>query len=109
VLFDTTQAALEATIAGASQRQQALASNLANANTPGYQRVDVDFHSIYFREPSGVLFEIADDGPGFTVDVPLEQLGSVVILPPQLESRRREIEARLTPLPDPRAGWLTKS
>ncbi len=51
------------------------------------------FHSIYFREPSGVLFEIADDGPGFTVDVPLEQLGSVVILPPQLESRRREIEA----------------
>ena len=45
VLFDTTQAALEATIAGASQRQQALASNLANANTPGYQRVDVDFHS----------------------------------------------------------------
>lgn len=45
VLFDTTQAALEATIAGASQRQQALAANLANANTPGYQRVDVDFHS----------------------------------------------------------------
>ena len=45
MLFDTTQAALEATIAGASQRQQALAANLANANTPGYQRVDVDFHS----------------------------------------------------------------
>src|SRR3954447_23212463 len=45
VLFDTTQAALKATIAGASQRQQALAANLANANTPGYQRVDVDFHS----------------------------------------------------------------
>jgi glyoxalase family protein len=63
------------------------------------------FHSIYFREPSGVLFEIADDGPGFTVDVPLEQLGSVVILPPQLEPHRAQIEARLTPLPDPRAGW----
>jgi glyoxalase family protein len=63
------------------------------------------FHSIYFREPSGVLFEIADDAPGFTVDVPLEQLGSVVILPPQLEPHRQEIEARLTPLPDPRAGW----
>ena len=59
------------------------------------------FHSIYFREPSGVLFEIADDGPGFTVDVPLEELGSKVILPPFLESRREEIEARLTPLPDP--------
>jgi glyoxalase family protein len=67
------------------------------------------FHSIYFREPSGVLFEIADDAPGFTVDVPLEQLGSVVILPPQLEPHRAEIEARLTPLPDPRAGWATRS
>ena len=63
------------------------------------------FHSIYFREPGGVLFEIADDGPGFTVDVPLEELGSKVILPPQLEPRRAAIEARLTPLPDPRAGW----
>jgi glyoxalase family protein len=67
------------------------------------------FHSIYFREPSGVLFEIADDGPGFTVDVPLDQLGSVVILPPKLEPHRAEIEARLTPLPDPRAGWATRS
>jgi flagellar basal-body rod protein FlgB len=44
VLFDTTQVALERAISGAAQRQQALASNLANANTPGYQRVDVDFH-----------------------------------------------------------------
>jgi glyoxalase family protein len=67
------------------------------------------FHSIYFREPSGVLFEIADDAPGFTVDVPLDQLGSVVILPPKLEPRRAEIEKRLTPLPDPRAGWTTSS
>jgi glyoxalase family protein len=67
------------------------------------------FHSIYFREPSGILFEIADDAPGFTVDVPLDQLGSVVILPPQLEPQRAEIEARLTPLPDPRAGWVTRS
>jgi glyoxalase family protein len=65
------------------------------------------FHSIYFREPSGVLFEIADDAPGFTVDVPLEQLGSTVILPPHLEPQRAQIERRLTPLPDPRAGWAT--
>ncbi len=65
------------------------------------------FHSIYFREPGGVLFEIADDGPGFTVDVPLEQLGSKVILPPALEPHRAAIEANLTPLPDPRAGWAT--
>jgi glyoxalase family protein len=62
------------------------------------------FHSIYFREPSGVLFEIADDGPGFTVDVPLERLGSEIILPPTLEPQREAIEARLTPLPDPRAS-----
>ena len=45
MLFDTTQIALERAISGASQRNEALAANLANANTPGYQRVDVDFHS----------------------------------------------------------------
>ncbi len=63
------------------------------------------FHSIYFREPGGVLYEIADDGPGFTVDLPLEELGTRIILPPWLEERRAEVEARLTPLPDPRASW----
>jgi glyoxalase family protein len=62
------------------------------------------FKSIYFREPSGVLFEIADDAPGFTIDDPVAELGRRIILPPQLEPRRAEIEARLTPLPDPRAG-----
>src|SRR4051794_29390542 len=67
------------------------------------------FHSIYFREPSGVLFEIADDGPGFTVDVPLAELGSKVILPPKLEPYREQIEAQLTPLPDPRAGRTAAS
>ena len=45
MLFDTTQLALQGVIAGAAQRHQALAANLANAETPGYQRVDVDFHS----------------------------------------------------------------
>jgi glyoxalase family protein len=63
------------------------------------------FHSIYFREPSGVLFEIADDAPGFTVDVPLEELGSKIILPPKFEPHRDRIEQLLTPLPDPRADW----
>jgi glyoxalase family protein len=63
------------------------------------------FHSIYFREPSGVLFEIADDAPGFTVDGPVEELGTRIILPPFLEPQRERIEAVLTPLPDPRAGW----
>jgi glyoxalase family protein len=82
--------------------------HLTRAGVPNSGIIDRHyFHSIYFREPSGVLFEIADDAPGFTVDVPLDQLGSVVILPPQLERRRAEIEARLTPLPDPRASWTT--
>ncbi len=59
------------------------------------------FRSIYFREPGGVLYEIADEGPGFTRDGPLETLGEQVILPPWLESRRAAIEANLTPLPTP--------
>jgi glyoxalase family protein len=63
------------------------------------------FHSIYFREPGGILYEIADDGPGFAHDIPVSELGRKVILPPWLEPRRGEIEERLTPLPDPRAGW----
>ncbi len=81
--------------------------HLTQAGVPNSGIIDRHyFHSIYFREPSGVLFEIADDGPGFTVDVPLDQLGSKVILPPQLEPHRAEIEARLTPLPDPRAAGV---
>jgi glyoxalase family protein len=77
---------------------------LAEAGVPSTPVIDrYYFHSIYFREPSGVLFEIADDGPGFTVDGAVEELGTKIILPPFLESRRAEIEARLTPLPDPRA------
>jgi glyoxalase family protein len=83
-------------------------ARLQDAGVPSSPIIDRHyFHSIYFREPGGVLFEIADDGPGFTVDVPLEELGSKVILPPALEPRRAEIEAVLTPLPDPRAGWAT--
>ncbi len=62
------------------------------------------FHSLYFREPSGVLYELATREPGFTVDGPVEELGTKLILPPFLEDRREEIAARLTPLPDPRAG-----
>jgi glyoxalase family protein len=62
------------------------------------------FKSVYFREPCGVLFEIATIGPGFTSDEPLESLGHRLSLPPFLEDRRAEIEPRLTPLPDPRAA-----
>jgi len=60
------------------------------------------FKSIYFREPSGVLFEIATKGPGFTVDEPLEHLGEKISLPPAYEHLRAEAEATLTPLPNPR-------
>ena len=57
------------------------------------------FRSIYFREPSGVLFELATPSPGFTVDEPLETLGERLSIPPALESRRGEIESVLKPLP----------
>ncbi len=60
------------------------------------------FRSIYFREPSGVLFEIATLGPGFTSDEPLESLGEHLSLPPNYERLRSQLEGRLTPLPDPR-------
>jgi glyoxalase family protein len=63
------------------------------------------FHSLYFREPGGVLYELATREPGFTVDGPVEELGTTLILPPFLEPRREQIAARLTPLPDPRADW----
>lgn len=56
------------------------------------------FRSIYFREPGGVLFEIATDGPGFATDEPAEHLGERLALPPFLEPRRAEIEAGLPPL-----------
>ena len=63
------------------------------------------FRSVYFREPSGVLFELATLGPGFAVDEELEHLGETLVLPPAFEHRRTEVERILTPLPDPRAGW----
>jgi glyoxalase family protein len=56
------------------------------------------FKSIYFREPGGILFEIATDGPGFASDEEMEHLGEQLALPPFLEPRRREIEAGLRPL-----------
>jgi glyoxalase family protein len=56
------------------------------------------FHSLYFREPGGVLFEIATDNPGFTADEPLEELGKNLKLPSQYESSRKEIEKALPTL-----------
>ena len=56
------------------------------------------FYSLYFREPGGVLFEIATDNPGFGVDEPFDKLGSGLLLPPQYEANRAEIEAVLPKL-----------
>ena len=67
------------------------------------------FKSIYFREPSGVLFEIATMGPGFTADEPLETLGERLSLPPNYEQLRDQVEPALTPLPNPREAWAAKS
>jgi len=63
------------------------------------------FRSIYFREPSGVLYEIATLGPGFTTDEDLEHLGETLILPPAFEHLRAQVEPILTPLPNPREAW----
>ena len=60
------------------------------------------FRSIYFREPSGVLFEIATLGPGFTVDEPVESLGEKLSLPPAFEHLRAEVEPNLRPVVNPR-------
>jgi len=59
------------------------------------------FHSIYFREPGGVLFEIATDEPGFATDEPAEKLGESLKLPPWLEKAREQIEAGLQPITPP--------
>ena len=61
------------------------------------------FRSVYFREPGGVLFEIATDGPGFAVDEPTESLGERLVLPPWFESARAKIEQGLQPLHAPAA------
>ncbi|ADU30253.1 ring-cleaving dioxygenase [Evansella cellulosilytica] len=56
------------------------------------------FQSLYFREPNGILFELATDGPGFEVDEEFEELGEKLALPPFFEDKRAEIEAKLQPL-----------
>ena len=62
------------------------------------------FRSIYFREPSGALFELATLGPGFTVDEPLEHLGEKLSLPPDYEHLRSEVEPNLRPVVNPRVA-----
>jgi glyoxalase family protein len=78
---------------------RACAERLRSVRLPSSGPVDrFYFQSLYFREPNGILFEIATDGPGFATDEPLEHLGERLALPPFLENRRAEIEAGLKPL-----------
>jgi glyoxalase family protein len=75
------------------------ADRLREMRIPNSGKVDrYWFRSLYFREPNGVLFEIATDGPGFAVDEPLDRLGETLVLPPFLEPKRKQIEAGLKPL-----------
>jgi glyoxalase family protein len=67
------------------------------------------FKSIYFREPSGVLFELATPSPGFTIDEPLETLGEKLSIPPRLEELRPQIEATVKPLTNPRTAERTSA
>ena len=84
----------------ARRRQyDAWAERLNELRVPNSGKVDrFYFRSLYFREPNGVLFEIATDGPGFAADEPADKLGETLALPPFLEPRRKEIEAGLKPL-----------
>lgn len=79
--------------------QAAMADALAGMGLPTTEQKDRNyFRSVYFREPGGVLFEIATDDPGFAADEPAESLGAALKLPPFLEPQRARIEAVLPPL-----------
>ena len=81
-------------------RERVIASGLQP--TPVIDRTY--FHSVYFREPGGVLYELATREPGFAVDEPLEHLGERLMLPPKFEPRRAAIEHALPPIRLPNAG-----
>lgn len=76
-------------------------SHITEAGIPNTGEVErYYFRSLYFREPNGILFEIATDGPGFAVDEDPEHLGERLALPPFLEPKRADIEQHLRPLPE---------
>ena len=64
------------------------------------------FHSIYYREPGGVLFEIATDAPGFAIDEPAEHLGEKLMLPPWFEKHREAISRSLPKIKLPAGGQI---
>lgn len=82
-----------------AEQYDAWATRLSELRIPNSGKVDrFYFQSLYFREPNGILFEIATDGPGFATDEPLDKLGERLALPPFLEPKRKQIEAGLKPL-----------
>ena len=84
---------------------EAWAARLNELGIPNSGEVDrFYFRSLYFREPNGILFEIATDGPGFATDEPMETLGEKLALPPFLEPRRAQIEAGLKPIRHDHSG-----
>jgi glyoxalase family protein len=81
------------------EAQQYFQQKIASRGLDITSVIDRDyFHSVYFREPGGVLFEIATDPPGFTVDEPLEELGTSLKLPRQHQDRRAYLESLLPPI-----------
>ena len=95
--------------ASTMEDQEAWHDRVADAGGHPTQIIDrFWFRSIYFREPSGVLFEIATLGPGFATDEDPAHLGEKLILPPAFEHLRESVEPILTPLPDPRANWVAQ-
>ena len=80
--------------------EEGLRAAIVEAGIPTTPVIDrTYFHSIYFREPGGTLFEIATDGPGFLIDEPMADLGRRLRLPPQHEHLREQLIASLPPLP----------
>ena len=81
------------------EQQKILRHNIVKAGLDATPVIDrFYFHSVYFREPGGVLFEIATNPPGFTIDESEEELGTHLVLPPWLESVRKDLVKILPPV-----------
>jgi glyoxalase family protein len=81
------------------ERQKLLRHNIIKAGLNATPVIDrFYFHSVYFREPGGVLFEIATNPPGFAIDEKAEELGTHLVLPPWIESMRKDLEKILPPV-----------
>jgi glyoxalase family protein len=89
------------------EQQKVLRHNIIKAGLNATPVIDrFYFHSVYFREPGGILFEIATNPPGFTVDERAEDLGTHLVLPPWLESMRKELLEVLPPVQLPRKNEM---